>query len=82
MIRLTGWDDQPIYVNPFDIAAIEPYATTELWISAKLDAPELTVPTGSVVTLSAGRTLCVTEDATAIHAQVVAAVEQTAVVTE
>lgn len=82
MIRLTGWEDQPVYVNPFDIAAIEPYSTTESWISAKLVAPELTAPTGSVVTLSAGRTLCVSEDSSTIHDKVVEATSSVRVVSE
>ncbi|MFD4442493.1 hypothetical protein ACFWPK_22255 [Nocardia sp. NPDC058519] len=70
MITLTGWNDQHVYVNPIEVAAVEPVATTESWMALSLTHPHLTPPTGTVITLAAGRTINVREDAAIVHERV------------
>lgn len=71
MITLTGWNGRPVYVAPGEIAAIEPVSATDQWLrtaTVNLATVGIEAPAGSVITLAAGRSIYVTEEAETVHA--------------
>lgn len=63
MIALTSWNDRPIYVDPHEIAIIEPASADPVFIAS----PEEFPVDGSVITFAAGRTVIVKEETEAIY---------------
>lgn len=64
MIALTAWNDKHIYVDPHEIAVIEPADGDVAFLAMP---PEVKVA-GAVITLAAGRAIVVKEDQDAVYA--------------
>lgn len=72
LIILTAWNDKQIYINPYEIAAIEPGDAGPVGMAL---APGVSVP-GAAITLAAGRTILVKEDADAACARLEEVIER------
>ncbi|NEW49356.1 flagellar FlbD family protein [Nocardia cyriacigeorgica] len=64
MIALTAWNDKSIYIDPHEIAVIEPADGDVAFLAMP---PEVKVA-GAIVTLAAGRAIVVKEDQDAVYA--------------
>lgn len=65
MLILTTWNRKRAYVDPHEIAIIEPADAHLATIAGPRDIPIA----GSVVTLAAGRSIAVTENADSVYEQ-------------